>query len=155
MSQRIDNLYPDSRVLLGVGNSRSADYEEREATFFRIEGEGDARLASFGWEDEDGVYRWAAHRAKGRWVLGKEQTPITLEGVISDPRFPDFNPNTTEAKGNFRTEWGTQFGGEDFASNWNTDKETVTDIISYFRKRGRYVRLVWRQVTISRTFIEE
>ena len=155
MAQRIDSLYPDSRVLLGVGNIRSDNYEEREATFFRIEGEGDDRLASFGWEDEDGVYRWAAHRVKGRWVLGKEQTPITLAGVISDPRFPEFHPNSTDADGHFRIEWGTQFGGEAFASNWNTDKETVTGIIKHFRKLNRDIRLVWRQVTVSKTFTEE
>lgn len=76
--QRIDSLTPDTNVILAVGYTQTL----KAATFMRIEGEGDERLASFVWQEDGEFYRWAAYRYGGRWVLGAERTPIKLYSVM-------------------------------------------------------------------------
>lgn len=83
--KRIDQLQPGDRVQLRFDGRD----ETEPATFVKLEGEGDDRLATFsqtqaqstatGVEPVD--YEWDAYRYNGRWAFGTSAQRLSLASV--------------------------------------------------------------------------
>lgn len=154
MAVRIDNLYPDSIVILGIGAPNTDDYREQFATFLTIRDreKGKDRVAEFAWEDQDGHYKYGVYRHNNGWALGPEQKKVVLVALVSDPRFPPFIGHQLEEDS--YTEWGVQRGGEAYGSDWTRDEDEARALVKYLRSQGRASRVVFRIVDVSPVYAD-
>lgn len=82
---RIDSLKPGTDVILGL-RTYLHEWEAQEATFLRIEGTGDDRVAWFRQLDRDGKpYEWEAYRSGGHWAYGSSAQALRLNWVVDKP----------------------------------------------------------------------
>lgn len=135
MNKRIDNLTTGSPVLLRLFTGSHIESEE-PATFLRVEGEGEARVAWFQTHLNDGShYAWPAYRFQGRWAYGSSADRLQLWkvlGVEESATMPDKPAERTPTRrtpfdiaDKLSVEW---VGQENYSSDYQEVRLTVRDL---------------------------
>lgn len=76
MAKRFDSLKPETRVTIEFArNFQFGGPEHEDATFVKIEGEGDDRRMTL---RQDGMGEWEAYRYNGRWAYGSSAETLRL-----------------------------------------------------------------------------
>lgn len=138
---RIDQLVPDTEVILDLGNLNG----QTTATFLSREGEGDLRTATFAEPGPTGTFLWTAFRYKNRWAWGAGAYPLKLVQTVRDPRFAEIYDN-----GGQEILIGYQVEGADNDYvEWVPTEADLAAAIKRYKKRGKAIRPITRTVTYS------
>lgn len=77
---RIDNLTPGDVVNLTF--TERGESTNELAVFVGLDGEGDARRATFRQASGSGSFEWDAYRYSGRWAYGSSADRLSLYSVV-------------------------------------------------------------------------
>lgn len=77
MAKRIDSLVPGDEVTLKVHSSSSNSGYEMDATFLRIEGAGDDRVAYFS-DDKYDTEGFGVYRYQNRWSIASDARRVSI-----------------------------------------------------------------------------